>query len=52
MVTVDGGLASYSCEDGYMLVGERTRACRDGALSGPVPVCKGDTEHESLHLIY
>jgi len=39
VVTVKGGMASYSCEDGYVLVGERTQECTDGLWRGPVPCC-------------
>ena len=44
LVSVDDGLASYSCEAGYLLAGERTRVCKDGAWSGAVPACQGDIE--------
>lgn len=40
LVSVDDGLASYSCEAGYLLAGERSRVCKDGAWSGAVPACQ------------
>ena len=43
VVTVNGTLASYSCNDGYVLGGERSRKCRDGVWRGPLPICEGDT---------
>ena len=50
LVTVGDGLASYSCEDGYMLLGERTRACRDGVWRGTVPVCEGNARYNTINL--
>ena len=52
MVAVNDGLASYSCNDGYVLAGEGTRKCKDGMWRGEVPICEGDTEHECTKQIY
>ena len=40
--TTVGSTATYSCEGGYLLVGERTREClATGEWSGKEPVCTG-----------
>ena len=44
VVAVEGGMARYSCEDGYVLTGETTRECKDGVWRGPVPGCAGEDE--------
>ena len=38
--TVFGGVATYSCSAGYILVGERTRECQATGWSGEEPVCE------------
>ena len=40
LVSLADGLASYSCEDGYVLAGERRRTCTAGVWSGAVPTCQ------------
>ena len=34
-----GSVATYTCNDGYLLFGDKTRTCRDGMWSGTEPVC-------------
>ena len=35
-----GGVATYSCDFGFFLVGDRTRSCgSDGTWSGMAPTC-------------
>ena len=41
VVTVSNGLASYTCQDGYALIGESTLQCRGGLWRGTVPHCDG-----------
>ncbi len=44
-----GSVATYSCDPGYALVGQRTRTCQDnnggtvtmGTWSGAPPLCQG-----------
>ncbi len=37
-----GAVATYTCTDGYMLVGNMTRDCgSDGEWSGSAPTCEG-----------
>ncbi len=37
-----GAVATYSCADGYILMGNMTRDCgSDGEWSGPAPTCEG-----------
>ena len=43
LVTVSDGLASYSCEEGYVVLGKRTRECRGGAWRGRVLSCESNT---------
>ena len=39
--TVFGSTATYSCQPGYILVGQSTRSCQaDGDWSGRAPVCR------------
>ena len=39
--TVFGSTATYSCNTGFILVGERTRVCRaSGEWSGKSPICQ------------
>ncbi len=39
--TVFGSLATYSCDSGYILVGEQTRSCQaNNQWSGRAPTCK------------
>ena len=36
-----GGVATYSCDFGFFLVGNRTRICSsDGTWSGMAPTCE------------
>ena len=36
-----GGVANYTCDPGFILVGDRTRICgSDGTWSGVPPVCE------------
>ena len=36
-----GGVATYTCDDGFILVGDPTRICRDdGTWSGEEPTCE------------
>ena len=44
LVSVDEGLATYSCEGGYVLAGEKTRECTEGVWQGSVPVCIGENQ--------
>ena len=37
-----GSKVTYNCNNGYSLVGSKTRTCNDGRWSGNVPECKGD----------
>ncbi len=38
--------ATYSCNNGFILVGQTTRICQsNGEWSGIAPVCKSKTEH-------
>ena len=40
--TTFGQTATYSCNTGYNLVGDRTRTCQaEGSWSGSAPTCKG-----------
>ena len=42
VVTVEGGVAYYSCDEGYVLHGGDSRYCqKDGLWSGEVPLCLG-----------
>ncbi len=44
--TVLESVATYSCQDGYTLVGDDTRLCVDeGTWSGDAPVCEGVCTH-------
>ena len=36
-----GGAVTYSCSQGYTLLGPATRNCSQQGWQGPVPVCKG-----------
>ena len=38
----DGGTVHYSCYDGYTLVGEAKRTCRNGRWTGTLPACIGN----------
>lgn len=39
-----GGVATYSCDEGYQIVGASTRKCQvDGEWSGKVPLCSAIT---------
>ena len=41
--TVEGSVATYSCDAGFALVGEETRVCQgDRIWSGMEPTCEGD----------
>lgn len=42
---------TYSCNDGYVLVGEKERQCgSEGQWSGPLPRCDGEWNHyTSMH---
>ena len=40
-VSIDS-LATYSCNEGYDLVGNVTRECLGGSWSGSSPQCKGE----------
>ena len=41
--------ATYSCDDGFFLVGDETRVCRaNGKWSGDAPVCKREYHHKLL----
>ena len=47
--TAPGSVATYSCDNGYMLIGDPTRQCQvDGSWSRVEPVCK----RKFLHLNY
>ena len=36
-----GGVANYTCDPGFILVGDRTRICgSDGTWSGMAPTCE------------
>ena len=36
-----GGVANYTCDPGFILVGDRTRICgSDGSWSGMAPTCE------------
>ena len=38
----EGGLATYSCNDGFGLAGDRVRTCQsDGVWSSEEPTCVG-----------
>ena len=38
--------ATYSCNNGFLLVGQTTRVCQsNGEWSGIAPACKSKTEH-------
>ena len=40
--TTFGQTATYSCDTGYILVGNNTRTCQaGGAWSGNEPICQG-----------
>ena len=40
--TVFGSSATYSCDSGFLLIGDNTRVCQeDGQWSGEEPVCVG-----------
>ena len=55
-----GSVAAYSCNTGFVLVGQTTRVCEDtnggtvttGAWSGSAPTCQGNSvfEYELLNL--
>ena len=40
-----GGAVTYSCSQGYTLLGPATRNCSQQGWQGPVPVCKGGPLH-------
>ena len=44
-----GTVASYTCNDGFQLIGDKTRTCqKDGEWSGADPVCKCEHSFHSL----
>ena len=44
--TVVGTVATYSCNDGFKLVGNENRVCRpNGQWSGVAPSCQGEETH-------
>jgi len=52
--TTFGSTATYSCQNGFILVGSSTRTCQiNGLWSGRAPVCSGKDQHKchsSVHL--
>jgi hypothetical protein len=52
LVTVSDGVATYSCEKGYVVRGERTRECRGGAWRRKEPSCEGNERILSILFIY
>lgn len=44
--TTAGSLATYICNDGHVLVGNRQRTCRssNGTWSGAIPTCVGESK--------
>ena len=57
-----GSVAIYTCNVGFVLVGQTTRVCEDtnggtvttGTWSGSAPTCEGDlvNEKEKLNMVY
>ena len=48
-----GGVANYTCDSGFILVGDRTRNCSsDGTWSGLAPVCERKFILAPYHLHY
>ena len=49
-----GSRATYTCNDGYRLQGDRQRECqRNGQWSGQEPVCRGMSVKEIIsYLLY
>ena len=46
-----GSVATYTCVDGYFLVGDSSISCLDsGSWSGKEPVCQG--EPDNSHTVY
>ena len=42
-----GDTATYTCDDGYELVGSSTRTCQpNGEWSGSPPTCEGIPKHQ------
>ena len=40
-----GSVATYTCNDGYILGGSSTRTCEEGGLwSGEAPTCEGNNQ--------
>ena len=47
--TLFGSIASYTCRDGFVLMGKGIRQCiESGQWSGDEPVCQGLKPHSSM----
>ena len=47
-----GSTATYTCDEGYLLVGEDTRTCQsDMEWSGEAPICKRKNPRASTFII-
>ena len=47
--TAVGDTATYTCEEGYILQGNRRRVCqRDSSWTGFEPTCRSESSNQSL----
>ena len=48
----DGTVATYTCNTGYTLNGDSTRACGSGVWSGSAPICQSELNGLCIHCLF